>query len=1040
MKWRAVMIVSILMVSTLFMGVSVRAQPFTGSIVLMEGSYNVQDYFEPSDTIYFEVEVLDNGTPLQSQIVNVVIYGQAGIGEVFNRTYTTDSYGQFNGYDWDDNWYTHDIGDYTMYVNYSGQKVVNTTFMIYVPVPWSATCWTSYYGDITDTFSEDQRVEVHVQAFDQHGNPFDGNYGDVWFQITHNGGTVDTEYLSTNYTGEDVEYFYPTYQYQSQFGYYMVTVFNDALPPDAIGFFNFTVILPNRALVWPQYNGNNRTVFTQGEYVGYEIFLFHSDTEPYDSDDYAARVLLFHEDDMENPLRNDTLRTDHEGRDVDYNFHYIDYGEPHRGTYYFRVYNHTWNIIGTGMFMVIEIDIQLLPLKSVYAQGDDVQVSVSTTMEDAYNVKITDRNHNGISGASWDVPAGTPEWRQEFTFPNINDGTYHVDAYMGSLLLDYMTFELKKFTIEARLSEYSLLPGQSGTLFWRAVNNHDGSPITIEADTGMDYTANDHSSRSDTLDDLAGSAGNFEFTVPKNAMSSSSAVIDINAIDSSGHTDSTSHIFTIGTLDVGISTDRTTYRPGNYVFMTFTSRVAGSDAIVPNVEIRAKVQNNGITIGETWTIMTDNSGRANYVYNVPEDSETGLYIIVMNSTLDENWDMKHDGTSDFIVSDDPVIVLILYQEMKVYSPGDTVNIPYRVLRDGRVIAGAHVSYEASLGDGYWGYTVSLGFGSGGVINFTLPAGIEGRLFIFARAITDDGFMAYDELENIEVSNAQLTLFTTKSIYLPGEEITWTYVLRGDTESDASYRITDPNGVLLAQGVPENGSFTFKLSEDYAETPTATLYVIGSAGTYITSDTAAVYEGYILEFRILKNSYRPGGVMKINYTIVKVGHGPEVIGGHSITINIIGEYTNTIWVTKDWGVLTYDLPENITDGKHIVMVTLTDAPQTFADTQTIIIDSNAGELAHGTIAGMNAGAFLVLLIALLGLVIAIIGAIKWRKMAKGARPTVKPAPPPVYEPQVPVEETVQEPAEGYPPQPPDNMETPAEPESQPGDYTLPPSTE
>jgi len=141
MNWRVILIVGLLTLSTMVIVPGTKAEPYTGSVVLMDGSANEQDYFEPSDTIYFEVTVLDAGVPLQSQSVDMVIYGLAGIGEVFNTSYFTDSYGQFSGYHWDGSWYSHDVGDYVVFVNFTGEIVVQVSFQIYNPVPWTASGW-----------------------------------------------------------------------------------------------------------------------------------------------------------------------------------------------------------------------------------------------------------------------------------------------------------------------------------------------------------------------------------------------------------------------------------------------------------------------------------------------------------------------------------------------------------------------------------------------------------------------------------------------------------------------------------------------------------------------------------------------------------------------------------------------------------------------------------------------------------------------------------------------------------------------------------
>ena len=1029
MKWRAISIVSMLMISAMFVGAgSSLAVPFSGTISFNDG-WNVQDYFEPGDGIYFDVTVLDDGSPLQYATVNVTIIGDGIIGEVFNYTsYETDQFGQFDGYHGDDFWWTHDVGNYVMYVNYSDQEVVSRSFSIYEPVPWEADCWTAYYGDVTDEFTESQRVDVYVQADDQYGNPYyNPAYGnDIEYEIYREGHYAASGNVYTDNAGDGIVYYYPNGA--AQFGTYMVTIYNDASPAQAIGFCNFTVVLPDRAVIWPQYYGENRTVFTEGETMGYEIQMFYDNTIPYYSYGQAARILLFHESNMDYPLRNNSFSTDYDGSAYDTYFYSIGYGDSYKGVYYLWVYNQEWDIIGSTIFMVIDMDIDLLPYKSVYSQGDEVQISISTSLEDAYTVKITDYEHEELSGASWDVPAGTSEWLKDFTFPNIDDGTYHVGVYMDDLLLGYHTFQLKKFTIEVRLSQDAFLPGQYGTLYWRAVDNHDGGPITISGDTEMNYLDDDWDYVTDTLDDLKGSAGDFEFRIPRDAMiGGTGGNINIDAEDTKDHEDFGSASFQVGSLYVSVSKDRTSYRPGDSVYMTFTSSVGGSSSMVPNVDIKARAQYDGTTVGDTWTITTDNSGQVNFVYKIPSDADDGLFVIVMNATFDDNRDIKYNGTSEFTVTSNPVISLELYQEISFYAPGDTVDIPYRVLKDGVVTNEGEISYEAWLD----GETIALGFGSGGVISFDLPADLEGSLSVQASAITDDG-TAFDQIFNIPVTNANIILFTTKSIYLPGENVTWVYVLNGDTASTATYRITDSDGVLLAEGTIVGDNFTYTLPLEYANAPTATIYVTGADDTYITANTASVYEGYIIEFWILQNSYAPGDIMEINYTIIKIGHGPEIIGGFQVQIAFWGEFTDTIWVTEETGIISYQLPEEeLTDGKHLVMVSL-GGGGTFDDYQTVIIDSDAGELAHGTTAGLNTGAFIALLIGLIGLIIAIIGVMMARKKGKSGDAAPAEPEPTTPEPEPAMEEPTL--VESYPP-PPTIVEEGAE---QPGDYPPPPT--
>jgi hypothetical protein len=1016
MKTKAMILACMLLASGLFVGTVAYAQTYNGIIEFSDLSGHMQDYFEPSDWVVFDVTVQDGSVPLQSQTVSVVIVGNDTIGEVFNFSYTTDSYGQFSGDSLDDSWTSKAIGFYYTYVNYSGNLVVSDTFRIYDPVPWTATGWTSYNTELKIVFFEGEQVTLHVVVLDQYDNPFDGGYSDSSYEIIHEALTVASGNFATNVTG-GAQWTYNTFG-QYQFGRYYVTIFNDASPPQSIGSFTFFVALPDLATIQLSYYGENRTVFKEGEWVGYTITLYYQGILPYNSDSYAARVLLYKEGET-NPLENNTLSTNNDGEDYDSLFHNIGYGDSVKGIYYVQVYNQTWNVIGTAMFLVIGI----LPEKAVYSQRDTVTLTVTTSLEEAYTVLIANNAGVTVTGASWNVPAGTFDWWRPYTFPDIPDGTYRVEVYMDALLLGSHYFELKKISLNVMLSQTAFVPGQSGTLFWRAVNNHDGSPISITGDSIMHYTDDDWISMNKDLGDVSGTSGSFTFTVPRDSMVGSSGNIVTEARDTAGYSD-TEHVdFNVQSLSVDVDTDRSTYLPGDTMFITLSSQVGSTNSPVPDVDIRLTVQSDGTTVGSSWTVMTNNAGTVATTFQIPTSATKAMWVLVINATFSGNSDIKYNGTYGFNIMTDPILSLILYQQKEVYSPGEVVTVPYRILRNGAETTGAEVTFEAYIMQESQ-INIALGFGENGVITFTLPSNVEGSLFVNAVAITSDGIQAGDSLSSIPVSSGQLVLFTAKSIYLPGENITWIFVLSGDTETSVTYRITDPDGYLLAQGAAVNRTFSLILPAVHAVNPTARVYVTGSSGTYFASSTAQVYSGYFLEFRVLKNSYSPGDIMKINYTIQKIGDVPDNINGFQLQLNLFGEHIENIWVTEHFGVLEYQIPENTTDGKHLVNVVLEGAPESFNDFQTVIIDSDAGELAHGTIFGMNASAFLALIFAIVALIIAIIGVVKWRSMKKAKTPASQK--PPVQ----PVQ-----PVEPIPPPPPQAYQEPA-PVSQPPEY-LPP---
>ncbi len=529
MKIKAIILACMIVMSGLFVGTLAKAAPYTGTIVLTDSSYNVQNYFEPYENVYFDATVLDNGGPLQSANVRVIITNSTGF-EFFNNSYTTDNYGEVSGI-----WYGGVTGTYVARLTYNDETIANITFEIYVPVPWSAECWTTHSDDtVVDDFTESEWVYLKFRIFDQKGNPYDNYYTwDVYFEIMHNDVQVDSGYLNTNNVGESSDNYYPSGS--AQFGSYIVTVFNDA--DDIIGTHTFHVILPDTAEIELSYYGEERTVFREGEMVGYTIYLFHHTSIPYDSGSQAARVLLYKEGETD-PRENNTLNTDADGIDYETNFFYVNYGESYKGTYYVRVYNQTWHMIGTATFLVIDINIGMLPEKDVYSQGDTVTITVTTSLEDPYRVRIADGAGTQVPTATWNVPAGTEEWWKDFTFPEtLPDGWYSVDVFMNTLLLTSRYFELKKITLQLELSQTAFVPGQSGTAFWRAVNNHDGGPITVTGDSVMHYVDDEFDSINKDLADISGTSGSFAFTVPKDAMLMSNGDIEVEARDTASHTD-----------------------------------------------------------------------------------------------------------------------------------------------------------------------------------------------------------------------------------------------------------------------------------------------------------------------------------------------------------------------------------------------------------------------------------------------------------------------------------------------------------------------
>ncbi|MCK4718364.1 MAG: hypothetical protein KAT70_06825, partial [Thermoplasmata archaeon] len=262
----------LILMASLSMGMSMNAaaETYTGSIVLMDGNDVEQNYFEPSEYIYFELEAEENGAPLQQKTVNVRIVGDTE-GEQHTSSYMTDDYGRTTGYWWATNGNPHPLDTYTITLNYTNLTGTTTlateTFRVYNPIPNSVEIETR---DDTDTvreyFSDDQSVQVHITVTDQHGNPFDGV---VYYDAIHEEDQFRYHvYLDTDQDGEDVFYIYPYNYYWDDsdptiYGEYLINITDDNY--DTIGDATFHVVSLDIEIT-PQ-----KGVYTPGEEIDLHV-------------------------------------------------------------------------------------------------------------------------------------------------------------------------------------------------------------------------------------------------------------------------------------------------------------------------------------------------------------------------------------------------------------------------------------------------------------------------------------------------------------------------------------------------------------------------------------------------------------------------------------------------------------------------------------------------------------------------------------------------------------------------------------------------
>ncbi|MDG6220671.1 MAG: hypothetical protein QCI38_04395 [Candidatus Thermoplasmatota archaeon] len=242
------------MIAPGLLAIPVSAQTYTGTLVLSTGGVE-KNYFEPTNTITFTVNAYEDGAPLQSSTVRIVVVGREN-GEVLNITRVTDDMGVAT-YNWGA---MKSIDLYTAYLNYSGSPLATVTFRVYNPVLWTVEVTTSFGGDPTNIFREGDMVNVGAVAFDQYGNPYAPmSYFSASYNVTRDGefwssGTLNFYWYME---GEATASFYVW-----ESGEYVINVYNNDRD---LGNAAFTVVYLEISIA-PQ-----RFVYSQGQTITIEV-------------------------------------------------------------------------------------------------------------------------------------------------------------------------------------------------------------------------------------------------------------------------------------------------------------------------------------------------------------------------------------------------------------------------------------------------------------------------------------------------------------------------------------------------------------------------------------------------------------------------------------------------------------------------------------------------------------------------------------------------------------------------------------------------
>jgi hypothetical protein len=860
------------------------AQPYGGSVSIGDNSNPpiLKDYFDLWENVYYYVNAIENvtlGTPLQYKDIDIEIIDPQGNLEHWNMI-STDAFGNAEG------WWTG-IGTpdkYTIYANYTGINLVNTTFRVYDPIPQKATVMT-YANDYRDSggipatyFNSNDWVYFSIYVEDQYGNPFN-NDGQVFTEIEHNG-DINSEWWWDEYTNSEAyidESYYP--------------------------------------------NGD------------------------FDTDELY-------------------------------------------GSYFINVTNQIDESIGNATFIVVDVDIDIIPDKPQYVQSDKITLIVDTSIDDTIDVRILDPDGIDLIGANWtNQPIVNGQWTKEYTFgANLPDGNYEIQILKDGNIMEMQTITLRKFNLKIWTDNSAYLPGETMKVFYTITNNKDGSGVT---DATLDWIfefydidATKWDFKENTIS-TPGAQGSFSIPIPKSAYKNFDGDLWAWANDTQDHSSNKFRNVEIGGISASLNIQENEYLAGDFVTVDISAHVNGGDLKYGNVAFEVLKEGEEIVAYTKNNLRTDIRGDLSYVFVLQSSAEEGIYTININITKDgtDEWDIAQDTFE--VVSEREMSIEMSFDNkystgtQPQYYSGDTVTVTYTIYKGDSVVTGLNCEYSASYGSN----VIKVGTTSSGQFSFDIPSDFQGTITVSVECTDSQGTKIH-ESDSISVLGTGILLNPSSTQYIPGDTIKIQYRVVGtDVPNSLFYiEIWDNHGNIIKRENVASGDGTYKFTVPEGDPPDN--YYVGaimtdSNGVVITENSVTLtkIKGFLVTFTMDKNTYRPGETATLHYKVISLD-GSDIPEKFTLSYSFFGMPSNYKEVSKSEGDVKLKIPEDIPDGEGLIYMS-SSLPSTTMASQQADIRESPNPLAE-TVGDMSLFEILLLILVTIALIFGI-GA--WRRGKK-----------------------------------------------------------
>jgi hypothetical protein len=860
------------------------AQPYGGSVSLGDSSNppNLKDYFDLWENVNYYVTALENetiGAPLQYQTIDIEIVDPQGNGVHWN-TISTNEFGNAEGW-----WTGTGTPDkYTIFANYTGVNLANTTFRVYDPIPVDATVMTyandyRYSGGIPATyFNSNDWVYFSIYVEDQYGNPFN-NDGQVFTEIEHNS-DINSEWW------------------------------------------------------WDEY----------------------TDSEAYIDESYWP--------------------------DGDFDFDEL------YGSYFINVTNEIDESIGNATFIVVDVDIDIIPDKTQYVQGDKITLIVDTSIDDTIDVRILDPEGIDLIGANWtNQPIVNSQWTKEYTFDaNLPDGNYEIQILKDGNIMETQTINLRKFNLKIWTDNGAYLPGETMKVFYTITNNKDGSGVTDATLQWIfefyDIDASQWDLKRDTIS-TPGAQGSFSISIPKSAYKSFDGDLWAWANDTLDHSSEKFRHVEIGGISASVNTENDEYLAGDFATVDISAGVNGGDLRYGNVAFEITKDGEEITAYTKNNLKTDIRGDLSYVFVLQSGAEEGIYTVNINVTKDgtDEWDTAQDTFE--VVSEREMSIEMSFDNKystgtrPQYYSGDTVTVTYTIYKGDSIVTGLNCEYSTSYGNNI----IKVGTTSSGQFSFDIPSDFEGTISVAVECTDSQGTKVH-ESDSISVLGTGILLNPSSNQYSPGDTIKIQYRVVGtDVPNSLFYiEIWDNHGNIIKRENVASGDGTYKFTVPEGDPPDN--YYVGAVmtdanGVIITENSVTLtkLKGFLVTFTLDKNTYRPGETATLHYKVISLD-GSDIPEKFTLSYNFYGMPANLKEVSKSEGDLKLKVPEDMPDGEGFIYVGSTLPSSTMASQQADIRES-PNPLAE-KVGDMSLFEILLLILVIIALIFGI-GA--WRRGKK-----------------------------------------------------------